>query len=63
MGAAAVVIHLEPISDDHPDITYWVGLGVLAVNVLLTFVLSVWAKLRHQKTHHDKEVNKRPEKA
>merc|ERR1712008_78585 len=51
MGAAAVVIHLEPISYDHPVITYWVGFGVLAVNLLLTFVLSVWAKLRHLDIH------------
>jgi len=55
MGAAAVVIHLEPISDDHPVITYWVGFGVLAVNLLLTFVLSVWAKLRHRDFHAQEE--------
>jgi len=56
MGAAAVVIHLEPTSDDHPDTTYWVGFGVLVVNLLLTFALSVWAKLRHQKKH-EADVN------
>jgi len=58
MGAAAVVIHLEPIGDDHPDTPYWVGFGVLVVNLLLTFALSVWAKLRHQKIHK-KDVIKR----
>jgi len=57
MGAAAVVIHLEPTSDDHPDTTYWVGFGVLVVNLLLTFALSVWAKLRHQKKH-EADVNR-----
>jgi len=52
LGAAAVVIQLEPFSDDDgaTAITYWVGVGALAVNICLTVGLSVWAKLEHTRT-------------
>jgi len=49
LGATTVVIQLERIPDDEvaTGITYWAGVGALALNVLLTIVISVWAKLSH----------------
>ena len=48
MGAAAVMIQLDPIAvDATSSIAYYIGVGAVAVNVLLTFALAVWAKIYH----------------
>lgn len=53
LGAAAVVIHLEPIADGDNLanlLPLWVGAGALSVNIFLTFVLSTWAKLGYTRS-------------
>lgn len=49
LGAAAVVLQLEPLSDDDEAtvIVYRVGVGTLIVSIGLTFVISIWAKSQH----------------
>jgi len=45
LGAAAVVIQLDPMADADAGITYWVGLGALIPAIFLTFVESFLAKM------------------